>query len=165
MTYSYRVATPTDLERIWDKNVAANPHDPAWLRWRSDYIRYNRDGLAVTYVVLCDGDPVGEGTLLLSPDCGAISGRTPLCDGGRVANVNALRIEKSHEGQGHISALVRLMEREAARRGITTLTIGVEAAESRNLGIYLHWGYTNFVLSEVEDGALILYYAKELASP
>lgn len=164
MTYGYRLATPADLEWIWDKNVAANPDEPAWQNWRNDYIRYNREGLGETYVVLCDGEPVGEGTLLLSPACGAIDGRTALCDGIRVANVNALRIEKAHEGKGHISAIVRMMEQIAAARGITTLTIGVDAHETRNLAIYLHWGYTNFVMSEVEDGALVLYYAKEIGA-
>jgi len=46
------------------------------------------------------------------------------------------------------------------------MTIGVEAVEARNLAIYLHWGYTEFVHSEVElefdHEALILYYAKNL---
>ena len=55
-----------------------------------------------------------------------------------------------------------MMERAAAERGITTLTIGVDAHETRNLAIYLHWGYTRFVMSEVEDGCLVLYYAKEI---
>lgn len=162
MSYGFRRATPADLERIWDKNIAANPGSSAWLNWREDYLRYNREGLAETFVVLCDGDPVGEGTLLLSPECGAINGCTALCDGKHRANVNALRIEKAHEGRGYISRLVNMMERAAAERGITTLTIGVDAHETRNLAIYLHWGYTRFVMSEVEDGCLVLYYAKEI---
>ena len=162
MGYGYRRATPADLDRIWDKNIAANPGDPAWQSWRIDYLRYNREGLAETFVVLCDGDPVGEATLLLSPECGAIDGRLALCDGARVANVNALRIEKAHEGRGCISRLVGMLERAAAARGITTLTIGVDAHETRNLAIYLHWGYTRFVMSEMEDGCPVLYYAKDV---
>lgn len=44
----------------------------------------------------------------------------------------------------------------------TQLTIGVDAAESRNLAIYLHWGYNRFVLGEIDDGELVLFYAKAL---
>ena len=40
------------------------------------------------------------------------------------------------------------------------LTIGAEAKETRNLAIYLHWGYNEFITSAVEDGELVLYYAK-----
>ena len=149
-SYSYRIATPEDLERIWAKDVANNPGDENWLRWREQYIGYNRDGSAVTFVVL------------VSPDCSAICGRTMLADGRRRTNVNALRIEKKHEGQGHISRMVRMMEQYAKECGYDTITIGVEAAETRNLAIYLHWNYTDFVLADIEDDTLVLYYGKEL---
>lgn len=160
--YICRRATPEDLERIWAKDVANNPGDEAWLRWREEYIRYNRDGDAVTFVVVCDGEPVGQGTLLFSPDCSAIRGRLNLADGGHITNVNALRIEKEHEGQGHISRMVRMMEAYAKEHGYDRITIGVEAAETRNLGIYLHWNYSEFVMADVEDDVLVLYYGKEL---
>ena len=160
--YLCRRATPEDLEQIWAKNIAENPEEPAWIRWREEYIGYNRNGDAVTFVVVCDGVPVGEGTLLFSPDCSAIRGRTNLADGNHITNVNALRIEKEHEGQGHISRMVRMMEVYAKEHGYDTITIGVEAAETRNLAIYLHWNYTDFVMSEMEDDTLVLYYGKEL---
>ena len=158
----YRKATLEDLEQIWNMNIADNVGDERWLAWKREYIGYNQSGEAVTFVVICDGHPVGEGTLLFSPACKAISGRTVLADGAKIANVNALRIRKEYEGQGHISAMMRGMEDYALAHGYTQLTIGVEAKETRNLAIYLHWGYDRFVLSEVEDGELILYYAKDL---
>ena len=156
----YRVATMSDLELLWDANIAANPGDDRWIRWKDEYIGYNRNGKGVTFAVAVDGVPVGEGTLLLSPDCGAVAGRTELADGLSVANVNALRIIKAHEGRGHISALMRRMEQWALAHGFRRLTIGVEARETRNLAIYLHWGYCDFVTAAHEDGELVLYYAK-----
>lgn len=158
----YRKATLKDLEHLWNANIAENPDDPRWASWKQEYISHNRTGKGYTFAVVINNEPVGEGTLLFSPDCSAISGRTDLADNGTVANINALRIRKLHEGQGHISALVRLMESYAAEHGITRLTIGVEAKETRNLAIYLHWGYTDFVTHAVEDGELVLYYAKNL---
>ncbi|MBQ8512117.1 MAG: GNAT family N-acetyltransferase, partial [Clostridia bacterium] len=96
------------------------------------------------------------------PACSAISGRTDLADGKTVTNVNALRIRKEYENQGHISALMKLMEQYAKEHGFTRITIGVEAKEARNLAIYLHWGYRDFILHEIEDDELILYYGKNL---
>jgi len=162
MQYEYRLATQTDLEQIWMKNIRQNPEDPRWIRWRDEYIGYNCNGHALTYVVVCDGEPVGEGTLLFSPKCGAINGRTMLADGATVANINALRIEKAHEGQGYISALVHLMEAEAAGRGCQRLTIGVEEKEKRNQAIYRHWGYERLVLTEVEDSETVFYFEKDI---
>ena len=162
MKYECHPATMDDLECIWEKNIRQNPEDPRWIRWRDEYIGYNRNGQALTYVVVCDGEPVGEGTLLFAPECEAIAGRTVLADGATVANINALRIEKAHERQGHISAMVRLMEAEAARRGYQRLTIGVEEKEKRNQAIYRHWGYQRLVLTEVEDGETVFYLEKDI---
>jgi len=160
----YRKATLEDLEQIWNKSILDNPRDTRYLRWKQQFIDDNLSGAAATFVICIDGDCVGEGTLLLSPGCRAIRGRTSLCDGETTANINALRIRKEFEGMGHISALMKTMEDYACARGITTLTIGVEAAETRNLGIYLHWGYDRFLMLEQEDGVPVLYYAKTLSS-
>lgn len=161
-TYEYREATLDDLERIWDMNIADNADKKRWIAWKNEYISYNQSGKALTFVILCDGEPVGEGTLLFSAECGAIGGRTVLADDTNVANINGLRIRKEHEGKGHISALVRKMESYAVKNGYTHLTIGVEATETRNLAIYRHWGYDQFVMSETENGELVLYYKKNL---
>ena len=159
---SYHKATLEELEAIWDYNIAQNPEDPRYLRWKEQFLRDNLSGAAATFVVSMDGSCVGEGTLLLSPDCRAIRGRTCLCDGKTVANINALRIQPSYEGQGHISALMKAMENYAGTLGIETMTIGVEAAETRNLGIYLHWGFDRFLMHETEDDTLVLYYGKSI---
>ncbi len=162
MTYTCRPATPDDLVRIWQKNIDANPGDDRWPRWRDEYIAINQSGAGQTFVVCADGEPVGEGTLLFSPACSAVRGRLALADGAGVTNLNALRIEKAHEGRGQISRLVKMMEQTAAARGCSRVTIGVEPGETRNLAIYLHWGYTEFVTLEQEDEGPVLYYAKSL---
>ncbi len=104
----------------------------------------------------------GSSRLIFAEDCSAIRGRRILADGKETANINALRIEKAHESKGHISKLVNLMEQYAVRSGYKKLTIGVEAKETRNLSIYLHWKYDELVHAETEDGSLVLYYAKNI---
>ena len=54
------------------------------------------------------------------------------------------------------------LERYARGRGVTRLTIGVDAKEARNLAIYLHWGYQELLFSQWDEGELVLYYAKDL---
>lgn len=158
----YREASMQDVELAWEKNLRDNPGDGRWIAWREQYLKYNRNGKGKTFVAVWNDQIAGEGTLLFSPLCGAIGGRKQLANQSTVANVNALRMDKAFEGQGHMSKLVHLMEETASQLGYQYVTIGVEAKETRNLAIYLHWGYTEFVLSEIEDGELVLYYRKKL---
>lgn len=156
----YRKATLEDLNRLWEHNIAINSNDPRWIKWKDTYINYNKTGKAATFTAIVDSIPVGEGTLLFSPECSAINGRTELANNSTIANINALRIQKKHESKGYISTLVKLMEDYIIQNDYKRLTIGVEAKETRNLAIYLHWGYNEFITSAVEDGELVLYYAK-----
>lgn len=160
----YRRAALEDLEVLWNRNILENPDDERWVRWKQEYMDYNRSGKAITFCAVLKGCPIGEGTLLLSSECRAVSGHKELCSGTDTANINALRIQKEHEGNGYISWLMKEIEQYAVCNGIRKLTIGVEAAESRNLAVYLHWGYTEFLSYEIEDEQLVLYYGKNICS-
>lgn len=158
----YHQAGKEELERIWNYNIAENIGDERWVNWKKEYIEYNLTKKALTFLVLDNDVPIGEGTLILSPECCAVVGRLPLCDGKETANINALRIRKEYEGYGHISKLMQEIESYAKSHDISRLTIGVEAKETRNLAIYLHWGFTEFLFSEWEAGELVLYFGKNI---
>ena len=160
--FEYLEASAEKLREIWEYNIAVNAGDDRWIRWGNAARSDNASGRTKTFLVLRDGEPVGEGTLIFDPSCSAISGRRELADGRKIVNVNALRIRKEYENMGHISALMKKMESYAREHGYTRITIGAEAKEARNLAIYLHWGYTQFLLHEIEDGELVLYYGKNL---
>ena len=55
-----------------------------------------------------------------------------------------------------------MLEDAAAKSGLTKLTIGVQVRQSRKLSVYRHWGYRELVLSAMEDGEAVAYYAKRL---
>ena len=158
----YRLAAPADFAALWEYNIAANADDARWPRWREQFAADIARGAAATLAAVVEGVPIGEVTLLFSPDCRAVAGRTCLADGRTVANLNALRVRPAFEGQGHASGLIRAAADLAASRGYRALTIGVEARETRNLAIYLHWGFTSFVLAEEGEDGPILYYRRSL---
>ena len=160
--FIYRIATEADLERIWDFNISQNPDDARWAEWKSVALANNKSGQSKTFVVLWGEQPIGEVTLILSPESGAIRGRLELCNGKDIANMNAFRIKKEFEGQGHVSKLLKLAEDYARSIGIKTLTIGVEEKEARNLAIYKHWGFVELMHEEIEDGEPVLYFKKSI---
>ena len=157
MTAEYRVLTDREFDLLWDRNQAADPQEPMWPVWRQRFRQRIESGQAISFGVILDGDPVGEGTLELN------TGKDPrLCDGKNNAYLAALRIRKEFEGQGHISRLVKTMENHARNLGFSAITIGVEEAEARNRAIYAHWGYVNLLFAIREDGEQVLYYGKNL---
>lgn len=158
----YRKATSIDLEKIWNKDIAHHPDDQRWPTWKEQYIKYNENQEATTFVVVDKTDPVGQLTILFAPTCKAVDGRLELANGTTIANMNAFRIDSKYRGKGHISKLFKIAESYAKTKGIKTLTIGVEAKETKNIAIYLHFGFTKFVSACVEDDELILYYSKEI---
>ena len=157
MKAEYRILTDAEFNLLWDRNEASDPDEPMWPIWRQRFRERIDRGQAITFGVILDGDPVGEGTLEL-----ATSKDPRLCNGKDTAYLAALRIRPEHEGQGHISRLVKVMESHARALGYTMLTIGVEENETRNRAIYSHWGYVNFVMEENQDGEQVLYYGKKL---
>ena len=159
----YRKATLDDLNRVWDYQMAQNPDEPRNQRWRDSYITRNLENRAATYVAVADGEPVGEVTLDYHAEAyGKESLRHILADGKTTAYVTALRIRPEFEGRGYISGLMGFMEASARSAGFTRLSIGVGAAETRNLSIYLHWGYDEFLVSDEDCGELVLFYSKTL---
>ena len=146
--FTYKVADTKDLEEIWDYNIRANAGDDRWVKWKTQLLADNAIGVCKTFVVLKDKQPIGEITLLLKGD--------------RPDNIIAARIMKEYEGQGHISKLLKLTEDHARAAGIKHLTIGCEAKETRSLAMYLHWGFTEFISSAIEDKELVLYYRKAI---
>ena len=160
--FEYRKATIEDLERIWDKDIAENAGDPRYPEWKTQFINANKRKKIITFVVVADGDPVGQATLVLLKDAIDSEIKGILCNDRDTAYISTVRIEKQFEAQGHISKLFKLMEKTAADIGIKYLTIGCEAKMTRNLAIYLHFGYTEYLTSITDDGDLILFFRKAL---
>lgn len=159
----YRRATYEDLDKIWNKDIKENADDKRYIKWKKEFITANSKNDIITFVVLDNDDPVGQTSLILNSDCVKSPNKDILCN-KESANMATFRIEKRFEGQGHISKLVKMAEDYARKLGYKYLTIGSEAKESRNLAIYLHWQYNQFIGFDINEGDLILYYRKNLST-
>jgi GNAT superfamily N-acetyltransferase len=162
----YRLATLEDLNNVWDKDIHNNQNDSRYIRWKKEYIDYNLNDEAKTFVAVNGNEVIAQITLILKTNVKAVINKEKLCDGKSICNMNAFRCDKEYEGNGHISKLVKLAEKYAKDIGYTYITIGSEARETRNLSIYFHFGYNEFLMSEIddseEDSPLVLYYGKSL---
>ena len=161
----YRKASLQDLERIWEKNIRNHPGNNLWVEFKKEAIKNYEGGRSATFVIDNDGDLIGEITVMISPKCKSVGGDKDLCNDETV-HMDGFRVEKRFEGQGHISKLVKIGEEYARYLGKKYATIGVNADNARNIGIYLHFGYTKFIkLKKEKTGKVrknVLYYKKEL---
>ena len=51
-------ATCENLEKIWNKDIARNLGEECWMRWKGQYINYNKTGKATTFVVLDENEVI-----------------------------------------------------------------------------------------------------------
>ena len=163
---NYRIATIEDLNAVWDKDIARHPNETNWKKWKDEYINYNKNKDAVTFVAVTEkNDVIAQISVVLKPVVKAVLQKPFLCNAETV-NMNAFRCDKEYEGQGHISKLVKMGEEYAKKLGFKYASIGANAKNTRNLQIYFHFGYLEFLeaVNEVDgdDMATVLYYKKEL---
>ena len=59
------------------------------------------------------------------------------------------------------------MEEDLKKKGFTSLTLGVEPSEIRNIQIYFKWGFTKYIKTDYEfysddEKIIVNYYEKKL---
>ncbi|MBW5482847.1 GNAT family N-acetyltransferase [Streptomyces bambusae] len=99
-----------------------------------EYDAYDADAVHVL-AVGPDGSPLGTGRLLHGPAAVAKTGSADVASLGRLA------VLKSARGTGVGAALVRALEAEAARLGLTAVDLG---AQTHALGFYEQLGYVAY---------------------
>ena len=104
---NYRIATIDDLEKVWDKDILRHMDDPNWKRWKREYIEYNKNREAITFVAENKGDIIAQISVVLKNNVKAVLGK-PFLVNSKTINMNGFRCDKAYEGQGHISKLVKI---------------------------------------------------------
>jgi GNAT superfamily N-acetyltransferase len=157
------MADLNDLNYVWDKDINKHSYEKEkWIRWKDEFINNYKNGIIKTFVAEVNGDIIAQITVATSPlAISDVNVRDLLCDQS-MAYMMAFRCDKEYEGKGHISKLVKLGEQYAKENGFQYTTIGSEVKESRNLAIYLHFGYTEYIAHSFCENELEVFYKKKL---
>ncbi len=133
-----RPATLEELEQWWDNRIAKSPEDNSWVIWKNNFIEENLNGKRKTFFVFDNNKYIGQGTLLFE-------NQDSIMTGNGKAEIIKLEIIKEERGKGIATKIYQKLKSYAKSVGIKTLTIGVEPCEVRNMQIYFHWGFTNYL--------------------
>ena len=162
-----RIASREDLLKRWEYLIEVEAGDTAWLGYREFALRNFDDGSAVTYLGILDGEIICEATAYIrsSAFAGDISDPSGLLRDG-MAYLAAFRTNKPFEGRGYFGRLYRYVEADLKQRGYTELCLGVGPEAVRNMEIYFHLGYREYVKTLIEPlpqgEEVILFYRKRI---
>ena len=96
-----------------------------------------------------------------------------LVEDKKIAYLTGFRTNKEYGDKDLFGILYKYMEEDLKAKGYTRLTLGVEPLEIRNIQIYFHWWFTNYIKYDIEEfypeddtkepnRAIVVYYYKDL---
>ena len=128
-----------ELTAWWDKQIEDNPGNNSWVVWKKTFVEENKSNKRKTFFALSDNNEyIGQCTLLFK-------GRNPNLSGNGKAEIIKLEVIEKERGKGISTRLYEVAKKYAKDNGYHTLTIGVEPSEIRNMQIYFHWGFVNYI--------------------
>lgn len=139
-----RIATEKELENWWDGKIEQNPNDNSYRVWKDAFVKGNKIGERKTFFVFDHGKYIGQGTIVLK-------GQDKDMIGSGRAEIIKLEIIPEQRGKGVATKIYNEIKDFAKQNGIDTLTIGVEPCEIKNMQIYFHWGFTDFIKVTTEE--------------
>jgi len=164
MEYKCVIANKELIIKKWDEEIRKHNNSKIWIDFKEESLR-NLDTRTI-YMGILDGEIITECTAITSDDDSDMQNKDNLI-GKNKAYLTAFRINKEYENKGYFSKLYKFMEDDLKRKGFTSLTLGVEPSEVRNMMIYFNWGFINYIKSDYEyypnnEKILVNYYEKNL---
>ena len=163
--YVCKIATAEEMNTKWDYEISKAKNDKNnWLIWKKQNINNFKNNKIIPYYGILDDQIICEATAALTSDI--VQNSDKLVD-NTTAYLTAFRTNKEYEGRGYFSKLYKFMENDLKNKGYLLLTLGVEPEEVRNYQIYRHYGFKEFIKSDVEtypngEKIDVNYYRKRL---
>ena len=171
--FSCKVATRDELLKRWEYLIKIHPGNNDWVRYKENAVRNYDNGSTISYLGFLDDQIICEATAYIKESAfvGDISNPSGLLN-DNMAYLAAFRTNKEYEGKGYFRKLYNFMEKDLKNRGYTELSLGVGPEAVRNIEIYFHLGFREYIKTVIEyeqskdDGSkqedVILFYKKRM---
>lgn len=164
--YICKIGSREELLRRWGYLNKINPGNK-WAEYRKNAIRNFDDRSTISYLGFLDGEIICELTayIKLSAFEGDIEDPSGLLTDD-MAYLAAFRTNKEHEGKGYFSELFKFAENDLKNRGYKELSLGVGPEAVRNIEIYFHYGFREYIKTTIEHDKLedefVNFYKKRI---
>ena len=161
--YICKIASRHELEKRWNYLIQIHSVNNMWEKFRDNALNNFDNYNTISYVGILDDEIICELTAYIKEEAfiDDIDDFDELFNEQR-AYLAAFRTNKEYEGKGYFSQLFKFVEEDLKSRGYTELVLGVEPENVRNMEIYFHLGFRDFIKSTIQDKELILFYKKNL---
>lgn len=169
-----KIASREELLRRWDYLIKIHPGNNTWVEFKEKALRHYDEESTISYLGFLDDVIICEATAYIKDSAfiGDISETSGLLS-DNMAYLAAFRTNKEYEGKGYFGRLYKFIENDLKERGYTELSLGVGPEADRNIEIYFHLGFREYIktvveyepskndpLQKVED--VILFYKKKI---
>ena len=145
--YECVIATKELIIKKWDEEILKHNNSELWKSFKEKSLR-NID-TRIVYMGLLNGNIITECTAIVSKNDLDMQNKDSLVGDGR-AYLTAFRTNKEYEGKGYFSKLYKFAENDLKERGYTELSLGVGPEAVRNIEIYFHYGFREYIKTTVE---------------
>ena len=162
-----KVANRKELLKRWDYLIEINPGNNKWVEFKENALKHFDENSTISYLGFLNNEIICEITAYIknSAFIGDISEPSGLLSDS-MAYLAAFRTNKEYEGKGYFSKLYRFVESDLKERGYTELSLGVGPEAVRNIEIYFHLGFREYIKTlieqEQEQEDVILFYKKKI---
>ena len=173
MSYICKVAIRDELIRRWDYLNSINPGSK-WKTFRENALKHFDEKSTISYLGFLNDEIICEATAVIQDSAfiGDIDEPAGLLS-DRMSYLAAFRTNQEYEGQGYFRRLYDFVESDLKKRGYTELSVGVGPEAVRNMEIYFHLGFRDYIktviqyepseedpLKQEED--VIIFYRKKI---
>lgn len=146
-----KIANKEELIKRWDYLIKIHPGNNIWVIFRDNAIKNFEEENTIPYLGLLNDEIICELTAYIKPEAfiGDISDPSGLLSND-MAYLAAFRTNKEYEGKGYFSKLYKFAENDLKERGYTYLSLGVGPEAIRNMEIYFHLGFREYIKTTIE---------------
>jgi GNAT superfamily N-acetyltransferase len=151
MNYVCKIATLDEIIKRMDYLIKTHPNNNLWIKAKENAIRGYKEKSKIMYIGKLDNEIICEATAIVAEDGfkGDITHTEQLLSDKRVY-LCAFRTNKEYEGQGYFKTLLNYMLEDLKTKGYKEASLGVEPREVRNIQMYFHFGFTNYIKTTKE---------------
>ena len=161
--YVCKVADRDELIKRWKYLVEIHPVNNIWEKFKDNALNNFDNDNTISYVGILNDEIICELTAYIKEEAfiDDIDDYDDLLSEER-CYLAAFRTNKEYEGQGYFSLLFDYVVEDLKSRGYKELSLGVSPEEVRNMEIYFHLGFRDYIKSTTQYNELILFYKKDL---
>lgn len=146
-----KIANRDDIIKRMDYLINTHPNNNVWVEAKEMALRGYDEQSKIMYIGILNDEIICEATAYIKESAfiGDIKEPEQLLS-NTMAYLSAFRTNKEYEGKGYFGKLYKFMENDLYERGYTEFCLGVKPRNVRNMEIYFHLGFREYVKSIVE---------------